>query len=341
MYLGATGMVCPIGLSAPAACAAFRAGIATFCYLPYSDQNRQPIVGAFVPSLDFKLKRGQRLVEMLSMALADCLGDEPTLPLQKIPLLVGLAEPGRPAGGAGLTDSIVSQVQERLGSQFHPRLSRGVPKGHTAGFEALSIARELLQDRNIPGCLICGVDSYINASSLLWLEHQWRLKREDHSNGVIPGEGAAAVYVQREAPANEKTTAQVIGLGFGQEKATISSTEPLLGLGLTAATKAALAEARLQLHDVDFRLSDVTGEAYGFKELSLVVARLHRVLKPEFPHWHFAESVGDTGAAAGVYQLIIALHAFRKGYAAGDRVICSSSAAPGDRAVALLERHAV
>lgn len=117
-----------------------------------------------------------------------------------------------------------------------------------------------------------------------------------------PGEAAAAIYVNRP-PATTQTQVQVTGLGFGQEKATISSEEPLLGLGLTAAARAALAEAGLQLHEMDFRPSDATGEAYGCKEQALLVARLHRVWKPEVPHWHCADSIGDCGAAAGVCQL--------------------------------------
>jgi 3-oxoacyl-[acyl-carrier-protein] synthase-1 len=145
--------------------------------------------------------------------------------------------------------------------------------------------------------------------------------------------------VQRQAPAKAATTVQVIGLGFGQEKATVSSEEPLLGLGLAEAARAALAEAGLQLHDTDFRLSDATGEAYGFKEQALAVARLHRVWKAEFPHWHCADSIGDAGAAAGVCQLVIASQAFRRGYAFGDRAICFTSATSEDRAVAVLQRQ--
>src|SRR5947209_14941041 len=125
-------MVCSVGRSAQAACAAMRAGIAKFDDLPYGDKNGQPIVGAFVPGLDFKLNRGQRLVEILALAIADCLGEETARPLQKVPLLVGLAEPGRPAGGAGMAKSIVLQVQEKLGLLFHPSLSRAVPQRRPA-----------------------------------------------------------------------------------------------------------------------------------------------------------------------------------------------------------------
>lgn len=338
MYLGNSGLVCSVGLNVRAACAAIRAGIAKFDELPYLDMNGERIVGAAVPGLDWRLKRDQRLVELLALALSDCLGKDFNVPFGKVPLLVGLGEPERPAGGAVMAATIVAKVQEKLGISFHPTASLAYAKGHTAGFEGLRLARDLLsQDPDIPGCIVCGADSYINASSLLWLEQQWRLKKEDHSDGVIPGEAGAAVYVQRQPAAYQEVKVKVIGLGFGKEKATVSSEEPLLGKGLAAATRTALAEANLQIHELDFRLSDATGEAYGFKEQAMVIARLQSVWKEKYPHWHCADSVGDIGAAAGILQLVVAAHAFEYGYAVGDRTICFTSATTGDRAVTILQ----
>ncbi len=336
--LGAVGMICSVGRGAEAACAALRAGIAKFDDLPYGDKNGLPIVGAFVPGLDFTLKRGQRLVELLAQAIADALVEESKLRLDRVPVLVGLAEPGRPAGGAGMAGSIVALVQEKLGCTFHPGLSRAIPEGRAAGFEALRIAREiLLNDPGIPACLVCGVDSYINASSLLWLEHQWRLKREDHSNGVIPGEAAAAVLVHRHADVKSRAPARLTGLGFGTEQATVLGEEPLLGLGLTEASRAALREAGIQIHEIGFRISDVTGESYGFKEQALMVGRLLRAHREEgYPIWHCAGNIGDTGAAAAVVELVAAFYAFRKGYATGSIAMCFASSDWGKRAVAVL-----
>jgi 3-oxoacyl-[acyl-carrier-protein] synthase I len=337
MYLGPVGMVCSVGLSASSACAAMRAGIAKFDDLPYNDKAGNPVVGAFVPGIDFTLPRGRRLVEMLILALADCLDNSSATPWHKVPMLVGLAETGRPAGGAGLAERIVAQVQDAMGLKFHPTLSRGIARGHTAGFEALRAAEEILSNTDVPGCLVCGVDSYINASSLLWLRHQWRLKSEEHSDGVIPGEGASIVFVERKPSAKSQSPVAVSGLGFGQEKATVTSEEPLSSIGLAAAARAALAEARVQMHEVDFRLSDVTGEYYGFKEQSLALSRLLRVRRETLPLWHNSDCIGDTGAAAGLGLVIRACHSFQGSYAPGRRAACYTSAVGGDRAVAVVE----
>jgi 3-oxoacyl-[acyl-carrier-protein] synthase-1 len=109
---------------------------------------------------------------------------------------------------------------------------------------------------------------------------------------------------------------------------------------MAEAARAALAEAKLGLHEIDWRFSDVTGELYGFKELPLMEGRLMRVVrKQEQPLWHWAESIGDTGAAAGIVQLVAVDDAFRKAYGPGDRVICLTSSAPGERAAAVLRRR--
>lgn len=340
MYISGTGMVCSVGHHAAGACAALRAGIMMFDDLPYWDDKVAPVVGAAVPGLDGQF--GPRLVEMLARALHDCLSEMPEESLQHIPLIVGLAEPGRPGGGGWFAESIIAHVQERLGSRFHPSLSRVITKGHTAGFEGLRVARELLQAHDVPGCLVCGVDSYINASSLYWLDQHWRLKRENHTDGVIPGEAAAAIYVQLQAPAKTEIKVQVCGLGFALEKAAILSEVPLLAIGLADAGKLALTEAGWGFQDLDFRISDVTGENYGFRELALVEGRLARVVRSEpQPLWHAVDSIGDTGAAAGLVQMVWARAAWTRGYAPGARAACFSSAVPGDRAVALLQCYEV
>jgi 3-oxoacyl-[acyl-carrier-protein] synthase I len=335
MFITGTGMVCPIGLSAASACAAKRAGISALADLPYHDNAGEPIVGGAVPGLNWTLPRASRLLKLLTKGLTDLLNGQPDVRWDQVPLLVGLAEPGRPGGGADLGPLIVERVGEELGLQFHPKHSRAFPSGHTAGFEALREARDLLQQGRVPGCVVCGVDSFLNAAALLWLDRDYRLKTPANRDGVIPGEAAAAVLVQARPSA--ATAAEVIGLGFGKEQAPILSEEPLLGCGLADAARSALAEANLGLHEMDMRLSDVTGELYGFKELPLVEGRLMRMVRKEAqPLWHWAEAIGDSGAAAGVAQLVLADQAFRKGYAPGQRAICLTSSVAGERAVAVL-----
>jgi len=335
MYIGATGMVCAVGLDAASACAAMRAGISGFMELPYCDNSGEPIIGAAVPGIDFKLRREDRIIELLALAIDDLLKQTPDLKTPQVPLLVGLAEPERPGGCGGLADQVVARLQTRLSIQFHAQLSRAFPTGHTAGFEALKFAREQLQSANVPACIVCGADSLVNAKSLLWLDGHGRLKTLDNSDAVIPGEAGAAVLVRNKREPNS-VGVRIQGLGFGIEKAHILSDEPNIGLGLAAATRQALTDAGCQMHEVDFRIADIAGEQYAFKELALVISRLQRQRRICQTVWHAAQSIGDHGAAAATVGLAIVRDAWVKNYAPGKRVVLSGSATGGARAAAIV-----
>ena len=336
MFIESTGMVCSVGLSAAAACAAMRAGVANFQETTYLDDEGEPIIAAMVPGLAPELKREERLACLLAAAVADCLRGAIDESLERIPLIIGLAEPGRPGGGAGLADAIAGLLAGKVGMRFLPGLSRVIAHGHTAGFEGLRVARQLLAQPDVPACIVCGVDSYVNASSLLWLDRHQRLKTRENADGVIPGEGAGAVLVTKRQTSESAVRVQVTGLGFASETAAVLTEEPLRGLGLAEATRGALGEAGIELHAADFRISDMTGESYGFREQALSVSQVMRARRERFPLWHPSDSAGDIGAASGTSQLAMFWHSARKAYAPGNQAVCFTSAVPGGRAVAIV-----
>jgi len=338
MQIVSTGLVCPVGLNAEASCAAMRAGISAFEELPYCDNDGEPIMGAIVPGLTMDSRHFEkRLIAMLAAAVAECLAKVPEIATEKVPVLVGLAETDRPGFPASLAGTIIGKLQNSLDIMFHAELSRVIPTGHTSGFEALAIAREILKNDEVTACVVCGVDSYIRAGSLLWLDEHWRLKTEENSDGVIPGESASAVLVTDKRLIEDITNIQVVGLGFAHEEINVLSEEPLLGLGLSESLRSAFVDARIGFGEIDFRFSDVTGESYGFREQMLTLSRVMRVRREEsIPIWHCSEFIGDIGAAVGVCQLIMAYQAFNKEYIPGEAGICYTSAVLGSRAVVIL-----
>jgi len=340
VYIASTGMVCPVGLNAEASCAAMQAGIAGFEELSFQVVAGESIIGSVVPNLAPEIPDDGRQIELLQQAVAECLADAGLEETKNIPILVGLAQAERPGSNRALVDKIIPALERRLGLSFHGVYSCAIPSGHTSGFEALREARELLKKQGIEVCLVCGVDSYINVESLAWLNGHWRLKTESNSDGVIPGEAAAAITLRANPIEGSAAMLHVRGLGFGIEGAAIMTEEPLLGLGLTEATSAALTEAGVQMHETDFRIVDASGESYSFKEQALVFSKLYRGGREVSPAlWHCAENIGETGAAAGIIQLIVASCAFEKGYAPGKIAMCSTSADLGGRAVAIVSRN--
>lgn len=336
MYITATGMVCAVGLDAASACAAMRAGIANFVELPYYDLNGELIIGAPVASFEDDFENEERLVAILSAAVAECIEKQDISLLAKIPIIVGLSESNRPGGRDGLGASIISRIESRLNIRFMSTLSCVLAQGHTSCFRALSLAKEYFRDERLEGCVVCAVDSYINAKSLLWLDHAWRLKTQGNSDGVIPGEAAAAIWLSPRVKGKCARVSRIVGVGFSHETATVLSEEPLVGKGIAGAAQNALSVAHLSVGKIRLRMSDLTGEGYGFREQALLVARLVRASCDDLPLWHCADSLGDTGAAAGVCQLVMLHHATMQSYAPGGYAMCCTSAVTGDRAVCVV-----
>ncbi len=124
---------------------------------------------------------------------------------------------------------------------------------------------------------------------------------------------------------------------MAQEIATIDSEEPLRAEGLTGAIREAFQEAGLTIQQTHYRIADLNGEHYKFKEMTLAMGRFHR--RPTgklFDVWHPIEYIGDVGAAIGPIALGWAWHAGRKRYGNGPTVLCTLSNDDGARAAVVV-----
>jgi len=149
----------------------------------------------------------------------------------------------------------------------------------------------------------------------------------------MPGEGAGALLLGRPAGTEDPVC---IGVGFGVEEAHIGSDEPLRADGLSLAIEAGLAQAQCAMHDIDYRITDLSGEQYYFKEATLALARTLRRRKESFDIWHPAECIGEAGAVAGLAAFAVADAASRGGYAPGTSVLVHAANDAGQRASAVL-----
>jgi 3-oxoacyl-[acyl-carrier-protein] synthase-1 len=329
----ASGMVSGVGLNAPASCAAIRCGIDNFQETRFMDSGGEWIIGSSV--LMEKPWRGtEKLSKMLASALQECLSSDSTLTLEEIPIFFCLAEKDRPGRFAELEERIFLETQEEMGVRFHEK-SGLLCHGRVGLGVALQQARRLIYGENIPRVLIAGVDSLLVGPTLSTYEEQERLLTSQNSNGFIPGEAAAAVLV---GPGRATNEAQLLclGVGSGVERVTEQSELPLRADGLVQAIRAALAEAGCSLGAMDFRITDVSGGQYSFKEASLALTRILRERKEEFDIWHPADCIGEVGAAIGAVILAVCLAATRKAYAPGNNILCHLANEDGHRAAIIL-----
>jgi 3-oxoacyl-[acyl-carrier-protein] synthase-1 len=314
----ASGMVTSVGLNAASSCAAIRCAIDNFSETRFMDKGGEWIIGAQVP-LEQPWRGLPKLVHMVVPAIRECLAHIGNVRPDQIPLLLCVAERERPGRLEGLDDQLLQDVQAELGVRFHPR-SGTIADGRVGGAIALGAARQFIYEQNIPLCLIAGVDSFLVAGTLAAYEGKSRLLTSKNSNGFIPGEAGAAVLVG--SPAAAASSLLCLGIGTGEEKATIDSEEPLRANGLVQAFKTAFAEAGFGYEKIDYRLTDANGEQYWFKEAALAMSRTMRVRKDILEIWHPADCIGECGGSTVPCALGVALAATRKNYSPGQGVLC-------------------
>lgn len=328
-----TGLVTAIGLNAPAACAAIRTGLTNPSQSRFMNSLGELIVNHAVP-LAQSWRGRQRLLQMAAMAAQECLAQVDRSQWGEIPLLLCVAEEGRPGRMMGLDGPLFTDLCTLMEAQFSND-SRVVPHGRVSAAVALLQARRLIYQANVPATLIVAVDSLLTWPTLRELDKQRRLLSTANSNGFLPGEGAAAVLVSRPSQPGQLT---ITGLGFAKESAPITSEEPLRGDGLSRAIKDALAEAGCDMFDMDLRIADLSGEQYYFKEAALALSRTLKRRKETFDIWHPADCVGEIGSAIGPAMLAVASAGVRKGYAPGNTILLHASNDAGQRA-AMVARH--
>ncbi len=90
------------------------------------------------------------------------------------------------------------------------------------------------------------------------------------------------------------------------------------------------------MHDLDYRITDISGEQYYFKEAALALSRTLRQRKEEFDIWHPAECIGEAGAAAGVAILARRRRRLPQGLCAGPSILAHMAQRRGQRAAAVL-----
>jgi len=328
-----SGMVTGVGLNAPASCAAIRCGINNFQETHFMDRGGEWITGCVVP-LEKPWRGVAKLKYMAVPAIDECLNAIGGAKSEDIPLFLCVAEKERSGRFAGLDEQLLTDVVEELGITLHPQ-SAVIAEGRVGPLHAVMQATKMIGQGQASYCIVAGVDTFLEAGTLSIYEEQMRLLTADNSNGFIPGEAGAAVLL---GPAGSVRESGMIiqGIGFGTEKATIESEEPLRADGLVAAIKEALTSAGLGMGDLDFRIMDANGEQYVFKEASLALSRILRERKKEFDIWHPGDCIGEVGAATVPVVFGIAEAALRKGYAPGKKILCHFGNDDGQRAAIIL-----
>jgi 3-oxoacyl-[acyl-carrier-protein] synthase-1 len=326
LAIEACGMTTAIGLTAPAAAAAQRARLSHFEETHFISHDGKWMIGSEVP-LDPPKRGRARLQALLEGPLRECYAALGDVDPKDVPVLLCLAEADRPGRLAGADASLLHDTLHAIGQPVHAD-STVIIYGRVGGIVALRDARELMK-KGAKKIIIAGVDSYLLAQTLGQYDADDRVLTETNSNGFPAAEGAGAVLLGRDGGF------KLLGLGFGREPAHITSGEPTRADGLVTAMRGSLGEAGIDFSEVDYRISDLNGEQYYFKEAALALTRVLRTRVEQMDLWNPASEFGYTGAASIPLMLGLGLIAAQKRYAPGPTVIMQTSDDDGRRGTAI------
>lgn len=337
----ALGASTPLGRNAWSTAAAVRAGISRIREHPYLiDTAGEPMRVAAADWLDIGLGGADRFETLLLPAIDQAIAPIVSLlaPSMRCGLVLGLPSP-RP----GLPESLQRHVMARIKRSYGDLLVSvsAYPAGHAAGLLALESAIKLLEQGGLDGCVVAGVDSYVEPETLHWLESCDQFHGAGPLNnawGFIPGEAAGAVLVMEARTAQRmqlKPLAHILGIGLAHEPKRIKTRTVCIGEGLTQAFRAALAAlpTGAQVSDV---YCDMNGEPYRADEYGFACLRTSEAFMAVSDFVAPADCWGDVGAAGALLHLTLAAIAGAKGYARGDTAFIWASAEEGERAAALL-----
>lgn len=320
-----SGMVTAVGLDRASTCAAMRGSIDGFQETDFLCGADEFLIGAPV-TLPRRWIGERRLAHLAAGAIVDAL-DGHWHALGRLLLILCLPETDRPGRPVTNPDALAAQIRDYSGLSENTK-TYIAEHGRPAGFVALDRARAAFAEDKFDHVLIVGVDSLLTSGSVTHYKSQKRLLTPDNPNGFISGEAAAAVLCAPGAP----THFALSGLGLTSEKAFIYNQQgedgmdlPLRGDGMTAAYKRALDGAHVPLGKVIYRMSDLIGEAYFFKQTALARLRLTRDSKGFQDLWSPTETLGNIGAAVVPLMIGWALEAFEKGYAPGSPLLIEAS----------------
>ncbi len=331
----------PVGLTARSSAAAVRAGITRIGNHPYFiDKAGQPMAVAMDSTLPVDLNRLERFYALAIPAIEEALA-----PLQMVkpdslsmPFFLGLPEP-RPGLSNGFDQTLAQRFRslEKSPARFTDVFT--FPRGHAAGLLSMAAGWQRINEGQVDLCLSGGVDTYLEAETLEWLDEEGQLKSAENLSGFPPGEGAAFCLLASAtaiARLKLKALAWLVAVAVTKEENRIKTDTICIGNGLSEALSSVTRMLNLPHEKVNFMICDLNGEPYRSEEFTYAVLRTQLAFV-DFTNFQTpADCCGDLGAASGPLFTSLAVASSLRGVDQGPRVLIWNSSEDGDRAAALL-----
>jgi 3-oxoacyl-[acyl-carrier-protein] synthase-1 len=302
------------------------------------DRAGDPMKVARARSMEPALAGVDRLEALIAAAL-----NEASTPILishaggPIPLVLGLPEV-RPGFAREDVAELTARLRRHGSFTVPPQPVTAMAYGHASGLMAIEEAAKLVQSGRVEFALAGGVDSYLTADTLEWLDQNGQLNSATNRSAFPPGEAAGVVLLTTTAAARRRklpVLAWLIASGTALEKNRIKTPTICVGEGLTDALRSVIAALKLPEERIDFAYGDLNGERYRNEEYLYALIRTQAALRKNQNIATPADCLGDTGAASGPVFAGLAMESARRGYALGPRTLVWAGSEGGQRAAAI------
>ncbi len=331
-----------IGVKAPHAAAAVRGGICRYSDHPFMiDKRGQPMKVARDGLLPPGLVGLERLQALAASALQESL--MPLVPQASARWALS-AVVALPASRPGLPEvageAMARWLREAASLPIRPAQVEVLPHGHAAGLMALEHGWQLIQSGRTELCLAGGIDSYLEAETLEWLDEEGLLKSPANRSGFTPGEGAgfcllASANVIRQLGLSPR--AWIASAATRREEHHFGTQGINVGQGLSEAIAGAtrvLGEPPTRLADTMY--CDLNGEPHRSEEFTYASLRCQLAFADHADYVTPSDCWGDVGAATGPLLACLAVDSGHRRYARGPRPLLWASSHGGERSAVLL-----
>jgi 3-oxoacyl-[acyl-carrier-protein] synthase I len=299
------GACTPLGLSAAATEAAFRAGLMPASEIGLKSGGGEPIRALYLDLLPKKQPRCNRMVELAAHALDDLTKSAPGLASDTASAFVGLPELDEESFGS-VSTAITSLLRVRMPVPDPPLF---FCQGRSALFFALAAALDALSSGDCERAVVGAVDSLCAPETLQALDAEHRLLGPD-SDGIIPGEGAAFLLLERSPVSAESAT--IVAASTGREARHFRQSLPNNAKALTGVLRALRKLPAARGRQADLLFTCETGEHFWSQEFALAYLRNAAIMPEPLRKTMAAESFGDLGAAAGSMMLVMGVYALSR-----------------------------
>jgi len=354
------GMVTAVGHDAVTSCAAIRAGVSRATSLP-DVEVLEPDTHTMIPAVGhavFGLTEGRsavaRWLALGRRAFAD-LRERGQLPeaddrgfwnVTALVLVVPTVDDERfmffePFNGGAIQEAYVQPLVRSLGVPLGSDRVFLLAEGRTGAVRALAGMPALFDRLALDRAIVLAVDSCLDGYSIEWLIQSDRLKQADMPSGLMPGEAAAAVMIERDDATHARggtPRARIAAALVDSESKAYLDKERKHGRAIARVFRGVLQHAASAPFSGDL-LVDLNGEGWRAYEFGAALTQVPRALLDGYRVLTPAMSTGEVGAASTMVGVILAVRAFERGYAAASSALVSGVSGSGRVGAVLVTRN--